>query len=134
MEYDVHFSVNGFLRISATSKEEAARYAEIQVESALPDVEALLCTGVGVEIADVVEVVGKSEKMKHTFPSKYRSRTPFPFNGHAKGFRIIARNMPRLVDYLVGNVAAYGKLSSFSRLTRSWYSPSFYHTRKEDNR
>ena len=56
-EFDVHFSLNGFyFAVEAESGEEAAATAERWIERAKPHVEAALGTGVGIEIADVLEI------------------------------------------------------------------------------
>ena len=56
-EFDVHFSVNGFYcAVEAADKEAAAAMAERWFERVRPRIEAALGVGVGIEIADVLEV------------------------------------------------------------------------------
>jgi hypothetical protein len=45
--YDVHFSIHGFIKIQASS-------ADYLLSSQLPAVEDVVCTGLGVEIGDIL--------------------------------------------------------------------------------
>ena len=55
MEYDVHFSLNGFLRITADSNEQAMEIAETQLTKAIPSLEDSTKTGLGIEIIEAVD-------------------------------------------------------------------------------
>lgn len=55
MEYDVHFSLNGFYKITAESEEEAEAIAEEILSKALPKVEEELHTGIGIEVYETLE-------------------------------------------------------------------------------
>ena len=56
MEYDVHFSINGFyFKVDAPDEETAARVVENWLEDVKAQIEKLLRVGVGVEIADIIE-------------------------------------------------------------------------------
>lgn len=56
-QFDVHFSLNGFYYgVGAKNAEEAAQTAERWFTRSRPHVEAALGTGVGIEIAETLEV------------------------------------------------------------------------------
>jgi len=57
--YDVHFSYNGFMKIEADNSEDAAEICEQHLKQHQPAVEKMLSTGVGVEIADVIQEDGE---------------------------------------------------------------------------
>lgn len=52
--FDVHFSINGFMKIQGRDDDDAAAKAEEILEAYTGDIERLLKTGVGIEVADVV--------------------------------------------------------------------------------
>ena len=54
-DYDVHFSLNGYVRVEANSVEEAEEIAEEQLNNAVPAVEQAVSTAVGVEVYETVE-------------------------------------------------------------------------------
>lgn len=51
--YDVHFSLNGFMKIEALNEEDAREKAEEILEDCNCSVESAIGTGVGAEITDV---------------------------------------------------------------------------------
>jgi len=51
--YDVHFSLNGFMKINALNEEDAIEKAEEILENFNGSVESAIGTGVGAEITDV---------------------------------------------------------------------------------
>jgi hypothetical protein len=53
--YDVHFQLNGFVKMQAETKEEACRLAERMLNQQLPDIEGEAHTGLSVEITEAVK-------------------------------------------------------------------------------
>ena len=54
-EYDVHFSLNGYYRITASSPEEAEQIAEEILNPRMSEVEETVRTAMGVEIYETTE-------------------------------------------------------------------------------
>lgn len=57
--YDVHFSLNGFMKIEADNKEEAMEKCEEILNDSIGSVESALNTGIGIE---VYEAIGEDEQ------------------------------------------------------------------------
>ena len=55
-EFDVHFSLNGFVQITARSGEEAMNIAEEILAKQLPELEQAACTGLGIEIVEAIDL------------------------------------------------------------------------------
>lgn len=54
--YDVHFSLNGFMKIRAKDEEDAAQKVGGWLEENVEDIEKMIKTGIGVEVYEVLEV------------------------------------------------------------------------------
>ena len=53
--YDVHFSLNGFVKMQATSNEEACLKAEEMLQGQLGSIEAAANTGLGIEVTEAIK-------------------------------------------------------------------------------
>lgn len=52
--YDVHFSLNGFMKINAYNEEEAREKAEEILQEHNGQIEGAIGTSVGIEINDII--------------------------------------------------------------------------------
>lgn len=52
--YNVHFSIEGYIMVSATNQEEAESYAHQILNDHEPQISRIIRAGVGIEIGDVV--------------------------------------------------------------------------------
>lgn len=61
--HDVHFGINGFLKIQAENKNTAEELARSFLEKQVNSIEKIVCTGVGIEIGDILEGIISSKKI-----------------------------------------------------------------------
>jgi len=53
--YDAHFSLNGFIKVYASDKEDAGIIAKEILEKSKDDVEEKLRTGIGIEVYEILK-------------------------------------------------------------------------------
>lgn len=56
--FDVHFSLNGFMKIEAGDEESAGEIVEEILDERIEELESIILTGLGIEVYEIIEEEG----------------------------------------------------------------------------